>query len=392
MINRKTAKAHSMEERFGPFADSLLAREGLVIDADSRTLLLKAIAHATDLAARKLERNAMLDYSPDPAASSFPAWEAPQARVKPSNNQECLTVSALWDRWSTYHADKKAPTTIERYAASLRSLATFTKGKAAGALTSDNLYAWAEHRRDVEKISPKVVNQVDLVAVSSVLRWAASRQGGNLISANPVTKDVRLDLPKAQRKREPTLRQDEIKSILKAALSVNDDTRNPTSAYARRWCPWLAAYSGARIQELTGLSVEDILNEGGTWVMHFHRTKTGQPRAVPIHEHLIEMGFIDFVKRRKVGPLFYDPKRSSGKAKTPQAEQRAIKLAEWVRRETGLDKTVDPNHGWRHTFKTKALEVGIPERIRASDGKSDPVSFAYQQSWSHLEAACGAST
>jgi hypothetical protein len=38
--------------------------------------------------------------------------------------------------------------------------------------------------------------------------------------------------------------------------------------------------------------------------MHFHKTKTGQPRTIPIHEHLIEMGFIDFVKSRKSGPLF----------------------------------------------------------------------------------------
>ena len=37
MIGRKAAKAQSMEKRFGPFADLLLAREGLVIDADSRT-------------------------------------------------------------------------------------------------------------------------------------------------------------------------------------------------------------------------------------------------------------------------------------------------------------------------------------------------------------------
>jgi integrase len=34
-----------------------------------------------------------------------------------------------------------------------------------------------------------------------------------------------------------------------------------------------------------------------------------------------------------------------------------------VRDATKLDMAVDPNHGWRHTFKTKALEVGIPERI-----------------------------
>jgi integrase len=362
MISRKTAKAQSTEERFGPFADALLAREGLVIDGDSRTLLIKAVAHALDAAARKLERNAEFDYAPDPIASSFPVWEQPKNKDKPLSDDN-LTVSALWKRWSAYHADKKAQTTVERYAPSLRSLATFTKDKEAGAVTSDDIYAWAEHRRDVDNISPKVINQNDLVAVSSVFRWAVSRQGGKLIPASPVTKDVRLDLPKAQPKRERTLRQSEVKAILKLAQGVKDDPKNPTSAFAKRWCPWLAAYSGARIQELTGLRVEDIQNEGGTWVMHFQKTKTGQPRAVPIHEHLIEMGFLDFVTSRKSGPLFYDPKRSSGKAKTPQSEQRAIKLAAWVREETKLDEAVDPNHGWRHTFKTTALEVGIPERI-----------------------------
>jgi len=363
MIGKEAAQAHSMELRFGPIADAVLKREGLNIDDGSRKVLIKAIAHALDAAAKKLERNAEFDYSPDPAAKSFPTWEPIQPKPQPTPSKETVGVSDLWERWKTYHADNKAPTTIERYEASLRSLATFTKGKAATEVTSDDLYAWAIHRRDVENISPKVVNQVDLVAVSSVFKWGASRQGGKLIPANPVTRDVRLDLPKVQRKREPTLRSQEIAAILQAALAVKDDPKNPTSAYARRWCPWLAAYSGARIQELTGLKVEDIQEEGGVWVMHFHKTKTGQPRTVPIHEHLIEMGFLDFVKSRETGPLFYDPKRSTGKAKTPQSEQRAIKLADWVRTQTKLDKAVDPNHGWRHTFKTRALAAGIPERI-----------------------------
>ncbi|WP_201861503.1 site-specific integrase [Microvirga soli] len=316
MIGKEAAQAHSMAFRFGPIADAVLRREGLAVDQDSRNLLIKALAHALDAAAAKLERNAEFDYSPDPAASRFPKWKPIEHKPEARKSSPTVSVADLWEQWKTYHADKKAPTTIERYEASLRSLATFTKGKAAESVTSDDLYAWAIHRRDVENISPKVVNQVDLVAASSVFIWASSRQGGKLIPGNPVTRDVRLDLPKVQKQRESTLRAHEITAILKAALAVKDDPKNPTSAFAKRWCPWLAAYSGARIQELTGLKVEDIQEEGGIWVMHFHKTKTGQPRTVPIHEHLIEMGFIDFVRSRKTGPLFYDPKRSTGKAKT----------------------------------------------------------------------------
>lgn len=349
MIGKQAAQTHAMELRFGPMTDALLKREGLVIDEESRKTLIKAVAYALDAAAAKLEGNAEFDYSPDPAASRFPKWEPVQSKPGPKKSSPTFSVSDLWEQWKTYHADKKAPATIERYEAGLRSLATFTTGKAAETVTSDDLYSWAVHRRDVENISPKVVNQVDLVAASSVFKWASSRQGGKLIPANPVTRDVRLDLPKVQKQRESTLRSHEITAILKAALSVKGDPKNPTSAFAKRWwCPWLAAYSGARIQELTGLKAEDIQEEGGVWVMHFHKTKTGQPRTVPTHEHLIEMGFIDFVKNRKTGPLFYDPKRSTGKAKTPQSEQRAIKLADWVRTQTKLDKAVDPNHGWRH--------------------------------------------
>jgi hypothetical protein len=130
-----------MEERFGPFADLLLAREGLLIDPDSRSLLVKAVAHALDAAARKLERNALFDYSPDPTASHFPAWEHPGIGEVQA---ERITVAGLLERWSAYQADKLAENTVKRYAGSLRSLATFTKSRDIRSLTADDLYAWAE--------------------------------------------------------------------------------------------------------------------------------------------------------------------------------------------------------------------------------------------------------
>jgi len=35
-----------------------------------------------------------------------------------------------------------------------------------------------------------------------------------------------------------------------------------------------------------------------------------------------------------------------------------------VRETVRLDPGVDPNHGWRHTWKTRALGAGIEERLR----------------------------
>lgn len=64
------------------------------------------------------------------------------------------------------------------------------------------------------------------------------------------------------------------------------------------------------------------------------------------------------------GPLFYDPKRHGKTSSTPPAEMRGHKVAKWVREVAKLDPEVDPNHGWRHTWKTRALGAGIEERLR----------------------------
>ncbi|TXN39500.1 tyrosine-type recombinase/integrase [Methylobacterium sp. WL7] len=164
--------------------------------------------------------------------------------------------------------------------------------------------------------------------------------------------------------RERTFRESEIAAILSAASAVQFDDGNPTRSATRRWCPWLAAYSGARIAELTNLHRDDIRTEGSITFMRLRVTKTGEPRSVPIHAHLIEEGFMAFVTAAGPGPLFYDPSRHSEGSRTSPGEIQGHKLGKWVRLTVKLDPGVDPNHGWRHTWKTRALGAGIEERLR----------------------------
>ncbi|WP_157182150.1 tyrosine-type recombinase/integrase [Methylobacterium sp. WSM2598] len=347
--------------------DGLLTAKGVVTDEASRTRLIEAVDRALVQASEQLGRNADGDYRPDPQASRFPEWTPPaQAQapeVKHAGSRDALTVSDLYERWFAYQEDKKAANTLKRYRASLRSLADFTKGGDARMLTPDEVYAWAVHRRDSEGVSVRAINKNDLVAASSIFKWAMSRPAGKLVDTNPVS-GVRLDEPKRVAARERTFREAEVSAILKAALSVPDDPRNPTFSAAKRWCPWLAAYSGARISELTHLRAEDVREEGAVPVVDLRVTKGGRPRTVPVHPHLVEQGFLRFVKAKGTGPLFYDPKRHTKANGTPPGELRAQKVAKWVREAVKLDTEVDPNHGWRHTWKTRALGAGIEERIR----------------------------
>ena len=60
---------------------------------------------------------------------------------------------------------------------------------------------------------------------------------------------------------------------------------------------------GLDVIEQDGVKVIAITPEAGT-------VKTGMGRVVPLHEHLIEQGFLAFVASRRNGPLFYNAIKS----------------------------------------------------------------------------------
>ena len=128
---------------------------------------------------------------------------------------------------------------------------------------------------------------------------------------------------------------------------------------------------GGPFSQLRG---QDIETRGGIHAMRITpeagSVKTNVVRIVPLHEDLIAQGFLDFVKSRGTGPLFYNPDaKDDGKATDPRSPQRprAVKtrerLAGWVRELGVTDKGVRPNHAWRHTFKQIAERCGISERV-----------------------------
>jgi integrase len=131
---------------------------------------------------------------------------------------------------------------------------------------------------------------------------------------------------------------------------------------SRRWAPWLCAYSGARVGEITQLRGIDVVERDGAHALRITpeagTVKGRKPRVVPLHEHLIEQGFLDFAAKHGDRPLFYTQRKSK---KPPYAQARQ-RLAEWVRSLGISDKELQPNHAWRHTFKQIADHAGITER------------------------------
>jgi integrase len=117
----------------------------------------------------------------------------------------------------------------------------------------------------------------------------------------------------------------------------------------------ICAYTGARVNEITSLLPSDIQQITKHWcfVLRPEVTKGKRLRRVPIHKHLVEQGFMQYVEeRRKIGkPLFYEPARTrGGKGANPQWQKVAERLGEWVHESLKVTD-VQPNHGWRHLWR-----------------------------------------
>jgi integrase len=153
-------------------------------------------------------------------------------------------------------------------------------------------------------------------AVHALLTWA---KGDGLITANPMAEVSNVRLPTIPKTRSKAFTNDEVLTILKATLEPSVSREGEHLRNAKRWCPWLMAYSGARVNEITQLRKEDIFNKDGMWIMRITpdagRVKTKAYRLVPLHSHLVDQGFLKFVEGRPKGPLFFDPtKRRSDNA------------------------------------------------------------------------------
>jgi integrase len=137
----------------------------------------------------------------------------------------------------------------------------------------------------------------------------------------------------------------------------------------RRWVPWIAAFSGARLEEICGANVADVYQFGGVWCLDIRLDNRGQKgslknlaseRKVPLHPAVIEEGFLQYVaKLPKHSPLFpnltpdvYGKRGGSG----------SKRLCRWIRVNLGMDNPRKaPNHAWRHRFKSVSRRAGVEE-------------------------------
>ena len=204
------------------------------------------------------------------------------------------------------------------------------------------------------------MKDTDLAALKTVFGWAVANRR---LATNPAT-GVTVRVGKTQKLRSKGFTDQEASLILKAALAYVPGAERACTAAAKRWAPWLCAFTGARVGEIGQLRRQDVHREGEWWIIHITpeagTVKTDEARKVVVHPQLVELGFLNFVTQSAVGPLFLLPAKSGDILGPLQGLKN--RLAEFSRTLV-TDPNVAPNHGWRHRFKTVGMEAGIETRV-----------------------------
>lgn len=338
---------------------SFLISEGLVLTPGANALFVDAVSDNLLLAFTLLRQRALGDYSPDDTPEAFPVYtDGAQGQ---QGGLDC------WQLFEAFvNATAIAPSTVSRWRAVFLKLQADFPNVSASAITEDQAEKWIRNL-----VSPKrsagTVDAVWIPAARRVFSWGEKQKH---IRKNPFAKAT-VEKPKKERLRESeAFTPEEVNTILSATLKYSV----PKSMFegAKRWAMWLCAYSGARAGEITQLRGSDIAKRDAFYAMTLTpeagTIKTKELRVVPLHEHLVAQGFLEFVKSKGTGPLFYENKKTpkaSNRLKpsrTPPQNARAH-LGEWVRKLGVDDPDVSPTHGWRHTFKLLAERAGISEKI-----------------------------
>lgn len=156
----------------------------------------------------------------------------------------------------------------------------------------------------------------------------------------------------------------------------------------QQWSYLLSLYCGTRPSELAQVKLDSIRHERGILVMRVQeKTKnTGSQRAIPIHSHLMKLGFGEYVEGlRRNGaahlfPVWYErgtQSKAQANAKTKATGQPDTldkhfpkfiprRFNDTYRKKVGIHDARKDFYAFRHTFKTGLAQAGVVKDVRDS--------------------------
>lgn len=155
------------------------------------------------------------------------------------------------------------------------------------------------------------------------------------------------------------------------------DARRKSGLY---WVPLICAYTGARREEISGLSSSEITNNGGVWQISVRftedrRIKSGASvRVLPLHDDLVELGLPEFfmsAMKRKQARVFPDLEEPASPYLGRKVGRYMANLIDQVWGEDGADLSLQSmRHYVQHTLDSDPMVTEKVSRdIMGHEGK-----------------------
>jgi len=262
--------------------------------------------------------------------------------------------SSLWAIYEKWKLERKpAPSTLHEFKTAIKRFDEINGSLTVDDITSDHGRRFKDTLVASGLRSASVQKQ--LSCVKTLLAYAADNA---LITANPLAR-IRVQRGKDQTNRED-FTSDDLKKLFGSVERRSE----------RYWIMRLAQHTGMRLSEICQLRAEDVFKSEDIWCISVNKDggkalKTeSSERVIPIHEAILNEGFLDFVPTE--GRLFPSAK--------PDAKGNAGGLvSRWFtryRREVGITSERKVFHSFRHTFITAAREVMSEETYTKITGHS----------------------
>ena len=222
------------------------------------------------------------------------------------------------------------------------------------------------------------VNVRDRLAyLRTLLEWAAQE---DIVPSN-VARDVKMAVTERGEKRKD-FSVDDLNALFAGPVHAKGERPKGGYGEAVYWLPLLALFMGARREEIGQLRVQDVKpvayiddddKRQEVWCIDITDTpdddalpnqikNEASNRLVPLHPKLIELGFIDYVQKLpdQTGRVF------PGLKAVGIGKKLTDKVGQWFSRykqDCGITDKAKVFHSFRHTWKTHAVDAGIPERV-----------------------------
>ncbi len=266
-----------------------------------------------------------------------------------------ISIWTIYDDWAA--ESRAAAKTVYSWKRIITKLTNHVGHEDAARITDIDIIDWKDALVSSE-LSPKTIEN-HLTITKTLFNWATANKR---IPNNPAS-TVRYKAKDDPSKKKLPYDDDETSRILTAARKEKEPHK--------RWVPWLCAFTGARVDEICGAMVKDLEVIDGHRCLHIrpdYRERGGSVknegsiRAVPLHRAIVAEGFLDYVSTlEKNGPLFPNVtpdmfgKRGGNGSKT---------IGRWIREKVKItNPRLQPNHAWRHRFKSQCRKAGIREDI-----------------------------